>query len=143
MDTRRRSTREQIHSLALAVLRVGTGVIMIAHGWQKVTGFSEWQRNVDGLGVPFPDIAAVLAVVGELGGGIGLVLGLLTPLAALGVLAVMVTAIATVHAENGLFAADNGFEFPLLIALVTLFFVARGAGRYSVDALIRRRAGRP
>ena len=103
----------RLDPVALAVLRVGTGVIMAAHGWQKLTGFSEWRSTVEALGIPAPEIASVLAVVGELGGGIGLILGLLTPLAALGLIAVMATAIATVHAGKGLFASEGGWELGL------------------------------
>lgn len=135
----RHGAREQLSSLALTALRIGTGVIMAAHGWQKLTGFAEWRGNVEALGLPAPEVTAVLVTIAELGGGIALILGLLTPLAAAGVLVVMVGAIATVHAGKGLFAAEGGWELALLVALIALYFVARGAGPYSVDALVRGR----
>jgi putative oxidoreductase len=91
------------------------------------------------LGLPAPDVMAALAVMGELLGGAGLILGLLTPLAAFGVLAVMVTAIAKVHVGNGLFAQNGGWELPLVIGLVALYFIARGGGRYSLDAILARK----
>src|SRR5690606_7305606 len=113
--------------------------VMAAHGWQKLTGFATWRGNVEQMDLPAPEVLAVLATIAELGGGIALILGALTPLAALGVLCVMVVAIATVHAGNGPFVADGGWELALLIGLVALFFVTRGGGPYSVDALLRRR----
>lgn len=133
---------ERTRAIGLTLLRITAGVIIAAHGWQKVVGFSEWQGQVQQMGLPLPEIAARLAVVGELGGGIALILGLLTPVAALLVAITMATAIAAVHASNGLFAADGGFEFPLLLGMTALFFVLRGGGPYSVDALIGRRRDR-
>jgi hypothetical protein len=51
----------------------------------------------------------------------------------------MIVAIAVVHAGNGLFTQNGGWEYPLTILLVSLAFVARGAGRYSLDAWLKRR----
>ena len=142
MELRRSGARARLDPIALTLLRVVIGAVMIAHGWQKLQTYSEWRGMVASMGVPAPDVAAALAVIGELGGGIGLLLGLLTPLAALGVLAVMVVAIAKVHAGKGLFAADGGWEFPLLIATVATFFFVHGSGPYGVDAMVRRTRGR-
>ncbi|WP_075098017.1 DoxX family protein [Sandaracinus amylolyticus] len=138
MDTRRLGTRRD--PVALTLLRVVAGVTMAAHGWQKVEGFDGWRDTVASMGVPAADVLAALAVAGELGGGIGLALGLLTPLSALGVLAVMIVATTAVHLPNGFFAQDGGFEYPLLMATVALFFLLRGPGPYSVDAMVRGRA---
>jgi putative oxidoreductase len=132
----------RLDAVGLTLLRVFAGVVMAAHGWQKVQTFSEWQQQVVDLGVPAPEIAARLAVVGELGGGIALILGLLTPVAGLLILGVMATAIATVHAGNGLFAANGGWEFPALIAMVAIYFVVHGGGPISVDALVERKMQR-
>jgi putative oxidoreductase len=124
---------------ASMLLRVGVGIVMLAHGWSKLIDWNGWREQVVALGLPAPDVMAALAVMGELLGGAGLILGLLTPLAALGVLAVMVVAIAKVHAGNGLFASNGGWELPLVIGLVALFFVARGGGLYSLDAILARK----
>jgi putative oxidoreductase len=124
---------------ASTLLRLGVGIVMFAHGWSKLTDWAGWRDQVAALGLPAPDLLGALAIMGELLGGAGLILGLLTPLAAIGVLAVMVVAIAKVHAGNGLFAQNGGWELPLVIGLVALYFVARGGGRYSLDALIARR----
>lgn len=124
--------------LSLTALRIGLGVVMAAHGWAKLGDVPGWQASVAALGVPAPDLAAWLAIAAELLGGIGLVVGFLTPIAAFGIFATMVTAIVTVHWGNGLLAANDGFELPLTLALIAAFFVARGAGPLSVDARVAR-----
>ena len=127
--------------LTLAALRIGLGLVVATHGWAKLADVSAWQAQVASLGIPFPDIAAWLAIAGELGGGIGLVVGFLTPIAAVGVFATMVTAIVTVHWGNGLLTENNGFELPLLIGLLAAYFIARGAGPFSLDARMERVSG--
>lgn len=125
--------------ITLTALRVGVGIIMMAHGWLKVTDVAGWKQLLQQLDIAAPEVTAWLAIAGELLGGAGLLLGLLTPLAGLGVLAVMLTAIVTVHLPHGLLASNNGFEYPLTLALVAAFFIARGAGPFSLDALISSR----
>lgn len=125
--------------VTLTLMRVSLGMIMITHGWAKLTDAAAWRDSVVALGIPLPDVAAWLAIVGELFGGLGLLAGLLTPVAAFGVLATMVTAIATVHWGNGLLASNNGFELPLMLAFVAAYFIARGAGPFSLDAVLERR----
>ncbi|MCX4240307.1 DoxX family protein [Paraliomyxa miuraensis] len=128
--------------ITLTALRVGVGSIMVVHGWLKLTDAAAWKDQVVQLGMPAPELTAWLAIAGELLGGAGLVVGLLTPLAGLGVLATMITAIATVHLGHGLLAKDGGYEYPLTIALVAAFFIMRGAGPYSIDALLSGRRPR-
>jgi putative oxidoreductase len=123
--------------LTLTTLRVGVGVIMVTHGWLKLVDMQSWMGTVESLGLPMPGLMAWLAVAGELLGGAGLIVGLLTPIAAFGVLCSMVAAIATVHWGNGLLAQNNGFEYPLTLGLVVLYFIARGAGPLSVDAALQ------
>ncbi len=129
---------------ALTILRVVVGFILAVHGWQKLSDMGAWEGMVAQLGVPAPQLFAVLSMVAELGGGIALMLGLLTPLAALAILVNMLVAIFVVHAEGGLLANNNGFEYPLTIASVALFFLARGAGPISLDHAFfgRRREAR-
>ncbi|HCU25167.1 MAG TPA: hypothetical protein DF383_09120 [Deltaproteobacteria bacterium] len=131
------SIRSAMTSLALTLLRIGTGIIMATHGWLKLQNFSQTVENFAGMGIP--KIGVYLAIAGELGGGLGLIFGLLTPLAAFGILCVMVTAIYNVHLSNGLLAKDGGFEYPMTLGLVALFFIFRGAGPISVDALFCRK----
>jgi putative oxidoreductase len=125
--------RQSAREVAALVLRVTAGVIMFAHGYLKLTGFDAWKEQVVSLGIPLPDIAAPLAVAGELLGGAGLVMGLLTPLAAFGVGSTLLVAILSVHLPHGLFAKDGGFEFPLIMLMVAIFFAVRGGGIFSLD----------
>ena len=77
---------------------------------------------------------APLAVAGELLGGLGLIVGLFTRVAAFGVMCVMVVAIATVHLHKGLLAEHGGFEYPLLLLATSLYFLVAGGGPVSLDA---------
>jgi putative oxidoreductase len=132
--------RKASDAAALTALRIGVGVIMLAHGWQKATGFPAWQESVAQLGVPLPEISSRVAVAAELGGGALLVLGMLTPLAGIAVVLDLVVAIVLVHASHGLFAQAGGFEYPLVLALAALFFAIHGGGPFAVDAVVARRA---
>jgi putative oxidoreductase len=133
------SIRNRLEPVAVTLLRISTGVIMSAHGWGKLQNLSGTIEMFTHLGLPSPKIAAYLAVAGELGGGLGLLVGLLTPIAAFGILCVMTVAITQVHWHNGLMAKDNGFEYPLTLFMVSLFFIVRGAGPVSLDALFCRK----
>lgn len=130
-------TRERGIDVALTVLRVVVGVIFIVHGAMKLTDIAGTASGFESMGIPIPTVAVYLAILGEFFGGIGLALGLLTPLAALGPLCVMIFAIAYVHVGHGLLASNNGWEYPLILLLVSLVFVVKGGGPYSLDALIK------
>lgn len=123
-------------TLALTLLRVGVGCILMAHGWQKLTAIPEHVNSFASLGIPNPKLAVYLAILGEFFGGLGLALGALTPLAALGVVLTMGSAIYFVHRTNGLFAQGGGWEYPITLLLVGLFFLAHGAGPLSVDGIV-------
>ena len=130
-------------TLALTLLRVGVGCILMAHGWQKLTSIPEHVSSFAGHGIPNPKLAVYLAILGEFFGGLGLTLGALTPLAALGVVLDMGSAIYFVHRGHGLFEQGGGWEYPITLLLVGLFFLAHGAGPLSVDgviAAVRRRS---
>lgn len=124
---------------SLTLLRVFIGGVMVAHGATKLWDLAATQSQFASMGIPVPAVAAPLAVLGEVGGGLGLALGLLTPISGLLVAVTMAVAIGYVHLAGGLFARDGGFEYPLLALLVSLHFTARGAGPVSVDALLARR----
>ncbi len=131
VDSERRAS-----TLALTLLRVGVACILVAHGWQKLADIPGHTAAFASLGVPYPRLAVYLGILGEFFGGIGLGLGALTPLAALGPFLSMGSAIWFAHRNNGLFAAHGGFEYPLTLLLVSLYFIAHGAGPLSVDALM-------
>ena len=131
-------------TLGLTLLRVVLGVTLFLHGWQKVT---EWtvagtQASFAGMGIPMAELAAPVAAVVELVGGILLVLGLGTRVAAALAALVMLGALVLVHLPAGFFAADGGVEFVLLLAAAAALFALAGPGRWSVDHLLaaRRRA---
>ncbi|MCC6272072.1 MAG: DoxX family protein [Deltaproteobacteria bacterium] len=127
------SIRGRLESLALTLLRISTGIIMAAHGWDKLQNLNATVEQFGAMGIPKAGV--YLAIAGELGGGLGLIVGLLTPIAAFGVFCTMAVAILHVHLKNGLFAKDGGFEYPLTLAMVALYFIMRGAGPISLDGI--------
>jgi putative oxidoreductase len=127
----------------IAVIRVGVGVVFVAHGAQKL--FDQSIPGVAGffdqLGVPAPMAAATLVSLLEFFGGIALILGLLTRLVAIPLAIDMLTAILLVHLPNGFFADDNGIELPLLLAICCIGLVLAGSGQVALDQLISARYG--
>lgn len=134
---------------ALAAIRIALGVVMFAHGSQKMLGwfggfgFSGTMGFFENqLHIPAP--LAVLAIAAEFFGGIGLLLGLLGRVAALGIAVNMVVAILTVHLPNGFFMnwtgqqKGEGFEFHILVLAVTTAVMLHGSGAWSVDYAISR-----
>lgn len=141
-----RTFRENGATVALTALRICTGIIMVVHGGLKLSDPAGTQASFEQAGIPSADLAVYLAIAGELFGGLGLLIGLLTPIAALGPACAMIAAIAFVHLGNGLLAQNGGWEYPLVLFWVSLYFVFRGAGPVSVDALFaswraQRRSG--
>jgi putative oxidoreductase len=125
------------------VARLLLGVVLIAHGWQKVFtwGLGGTAQAFAGMGIPLPAVSAGFAAIVELVGGALLVLGAGT--AVVGVLVVlnMLGAALLVHVGNGIMAGDGGWELVGVIGALALVLAAVGAGRFSVDhALAGRRA---
>jgi putative oxidoreductase len=122
-------------TLALAILRVVLGFIFAVHGWQKYNdiGIAGMQAGFGQMGVPNAEVFAVLVIVLELVGGVLLILGFLSrPIAAL--LAVeMIGALVLVHAPNGFFVNENGYELVLILAAAALTIALAGPGRFSLD----------
>ena len=127
------SIRGRLEPIALTLLRISTGIIMAAHGWEKLQNLPATIEGFASMGIP--KAAVYLAIAGELGGGLGLIVGLLTPIAAFGIFCTMAVAVIQVHLKNCLFAKDGGFEYPLTLAMIALYFIMRGAGPISLDAL--------
>ena len=132
---RQASWRRRTEPFVLTAARVAVGVIMTVHGCGKAQDMSAWTGTLEGMGVPAPEAFAYLSMAAELLGGIGLVVGLLTPIAAFGIACNMVVAIALVHWPHGLLAKNNGFEFPLVLLASAVYFIIRGAGPISLDAV--------
>jgi putative oxidoreductase len=131
-------------STATAILRLMVGLVFFIHGAQKMLGwfggfgFSGTMGFFTGsMHIPAP--LAFLAVAAEFFGGLGLVLGFLTRIAAFGIAVNMVVAIAMVHSAFGFFMNWNGkqqgegIEYHLLVLAMTAFLTIRGAGAFSVD----------
>ena len=129
-------------SLGLAILRVVLGATFVMHGGQKlfVYGFAGVTGAFAGMGIPMPGLLGPFVAFVEFFGGIAIILGLLTRLAAFGVGATMVVAILTVHLKAGFFN-PGGVEFPLSLLASAITLVVTGAGAYSLDAIVARRLG--
>ena len=125
---------------ALTLLRVVVGATFMMHGGQKlfVYGFAGVTGAFAQMGVPMPGLLGPFVALLEFFGGLALVVGLLTRLAALGLAATMVVAIALVHLSAGFFG-PNGYEFPLSLLAASLTLALTGAGRFSLDGLVARR----
>jgi putative oxidoreductase len=118
--------------LALLILRVVLGIIMIYHGWPKVTGFSGVVEGFGSMGIPLPVLAAAFATIAEVVGGILMIVGALTDVAGLLFAIDMLGAIVFVHAKNGFSVADGGFEWPLALMAMALGIALIGPGRFAV-----------
>lgn len=117
------------------VLRVTLGVVMIAHGVQKLTtaGFGGIGDAFASMGVPGAAVAGPLVLLLEVFGGIAMVIGLGTSIIGALDALTMFGAIVFVHASYGFFVQNGGYELTLALAVLSAFFAVVGAGRYSVD----------
>lgn len=124
----------------IAVLRVVVGIVFFMHGKQKLMafGYHGVVGFLHGVGLPLPQVLAVFLLTAEVGGGIALILGVLTRWAALLNACDMLVALMRVHWKNGFFL-PHGFEFVLTLLAATLCLVLAGPGSPSVDSLLARR----
>ena len=123
----------------LLILRVVVGLVIAAHGGQKLFGWfgghglqgtAGW---LESMGFRPGRVHAPLTGIAEFGGGISLALGFLTPLGAAAVIGVMAVAIATVHASNGFFNTNGGYEFNLTLMAAAIALAFAGPGSWSLD----------
>src|SRR5438105_4037868 len=132
---------------ATTILRLVLGVVFFAHGAQKMLGWFGGFGFTGTMGfftgtMHIPALFAFLAIAAEFFGGLGLILGFLTRIAALGIAANMLVAIAMVHSKFGFFMnwtgtqKGEGFEYHLLVLAITTFLMIRGAGAFSIDRAI-------
>src|SRR5215207_3208949 len=128
--------------LALLVLRVVVGGLFAAHGAQKLFG-SFGGHGRAGTGQFFEQLGlrpgrrhATIAGVCEFGGGLLLLLGLLTPLGAAAIIGVMTVAILTVHGPKGWQNTEGGYEYNVVLAIVAFALAAAGPGDWSIDHAI-------
>ncbi|AXL13415.1 DoxX family protein [Microbacterium foliorum] len=130
-------------SLGLLVLRIVVGVIFAAHGAQKVFEYTipGTIGSFEGMGIPFPEIAAPLVAFVELIGGILLALGLFTRPVGVILAVDMIVALFAVHLPAGLWVGEGGYEFVAVLGAAALALAFSGAGRFSLDgAFLRGRA---
>jgi putative oxidoreductase len=126
----------------LTILRIAVGVIFAAHGSQKLFGLfggyglAGTAQYMDSLGLHPGYLMATLAGGTEFFAGLALIIGLLVRPAALGLTFLSLVAIFTVHISNGLFMANNGYEFALALLGGSLAVMIEGAGKLSVDRAI-------
>jgi len=132
-------------SVSQLVLRIPVGIILAAHGSQKLFGWfgghglestGQWMASI-GLSPGY--LMALLAGSAEFFGGLALIVGLLVRPAAALIAFTMLVAIFTVHIGNGLFMSNNGYEFGLALLAAAVALVISGAGRASLDRLIAGR----
>ncbi len=137
-------------SWSCLVLRLALGVVMFPHGAQKVFGWFGGFGFSASLGMftekmHIPALLAVLVILAESAGSLGLITGLLTRVAAFGILCDMIGAVALVHWRNGFFMnwsgkqAGEGFEYHLLMIGMALALVLAGGGKFSLDRAIAAR----
>ena len=142
MTTYSAATEKRL-DLALLVLRLVLAAVFITHGYAKVfgMGFSGVTSFFTQIGAPLPSVSAPIVAVLEIAGGIALLFGAFTRVAAFLLACDMLGAIILVHAKNG-YSAPKGVEvvlgnFGMAVAIALL-----GAGAYSIDALLSRRNAR-
>ncbi|TMR12320.1 DoxX family protein [Nonomuraea turkmeniaca] len=129
--------KKVLFDVAALIARVATGVIFIAHGWQKwQSGLGATSEGFRGMGLPLPEVAALYAHVVEFVGGIFLIVGLLVRPVGLLLLINMIGAIAFAHWGKGIMSETGGWELPGALAALGLMFLAVGGGRLGLDALL-------
>ena len=132
------------------LLRVTLGVVMFPHGAQKALGWFGGYGFEGTMGfftdtMHIPALLALLAIAAEFLGSLGLMAGLFTRVAALGIAINMAVAVLTTHLPFGFFMnwfgnqKGEGFEYHLLVVAIAAAVIWRGAGAYSLDGLLARR----
>lgn len=136
------SLRLETVDQGVLILRLVFGLLMAAHGAQKLFGWfggyglSAVSSYFEGLGFRPGRLFATAASLSEVVGGLLIATGLLGPVGPALVIAVMIVAAAVVHWPHGLFVTNNGIEVPLLYSVAAVAQALSGPGRYSLDAAI-------
>ncbi|MBO3752052.1 DoxX family protein [Streptosporangiaceae bacterium NEAU-GS5] len=135
--------RRALYDVAALVARIVVGVIVVAHGWRTcAAGVDATTREFARWGAPWPRPFAWFSICAEFGGGVLLVLGLLTIAAGIALFGVMAVAFAYEHLGHGLPLQNEGFDLVLALGVVALLLAVAGAGRLSLDHLLFGRRDR-
>lgn len=137
------------NDFTLTIVRLVLGVVFFIHGAQKMLGWFGGYGFAGTMGfftqqLHIPAVFAFLAICAEFFGGLGLLVGLLSRVAAFGILCNMVVAVLTVHIHNGFFMnwtgqqKGEGYEYHLLALALLLVVIVRGAGAFSIDGALSR-----
>jgi putative oxidoreductase len=132
------------NDFTVTIVRLVLGVVFFAHGAQKMLGWFGGYGFTGTMGfftqqMHIPAPFAFLAICAEFFGGLGLIVGLLSRIAAFGIMCNMLVAIATVHVHNGFFMnwtgqqKGEGFEYHLVTLAALLVVLVKGAGAFSID----------
>lgn len=130
-------------SVGLLILRVVAGLTLAAHGSQKLLGwfggggFNGTLQMQQRMGLKPAWLWASFVILGELGGGLSVAFGFLTPLGAAGIFGAMLMAMIKGHWKNGFFNGKRGIEFTLQLVTIAAAIGIMGPGNYSLDALFR------
>jgi putative oxidoreductase len=128
-------------SIALLVLRLAVGLTLAGHGVQKLfgwfggSGLTRVRQSFERQGLKPTWLWVALAIVGEVGGGLSVALGFLTPLGAAGILGAMAMATFKSHWKNGFWLSKGGYEYSLMLLLVSIAIGLSGPGVYALDTL--------
>lgn len=118
-------------SVVILLLRLILGIVFIVHGWQKVGNLSATVEGMTSNGLP--EVIVYLVSFGEFLGGIALVIGLLTKIAAGGIAIIMAGAAFIVHWSGGFLLSNNGYEYALTLLIISIVVLLSPPGDFSLD----------
>lgn len=129
-------SQDSLTSFGLLAVRVVAGLALSFHGWPKMKNISDWMASMPD---PAPGYLQALAALSEFAGGIALAAGLLTPIAALGVLCTMAYAV-NFHFSKGdpfvVLGEGHSYELALVYAMIALCLLCSGPGKLSLDSVL-------
>lgn len=137
------STEKGCCRCGFTVIRLVLGLIFFMHGSQLVMGWfggGGLTATVQGMAqMGLPKVVVYLVAFGQFLGGIGLIVGALTRVAAGGIAIIMAGAISIVHFKNGFFMSNQGYEYNLALIAMSLALIFGGPGRCAIDNLLCRK----
>jgi len=123
-------------SLASLLIRIALGLVFLNAGWMKIANMDTTIFFFGKIGIPA--VLAYYVAYVELLGGLFLIFGILARYAGL-LLAINVLVATKIHFANGFSLANNGYEYTLTLALCSLAIIFLGAGKYSIDHVLKNK----